>query len=650
MQKKINIMKFILYISFLVVIVRMYYLQILKHEDYLMKMQELNTKIVYGDTMPRGKIYDRNGNLLVDNTLVKTIYYRKDSKKTFKQELELAYFIKDFLELDYSKLTNSYLKDFYILEHENEIQNRISKEDNKKFKRHEITNIEYYKLKKEKVTLDDLNIYDDEDKKAIYLYYLMNTGYSYDDKIIKLNASEEEFAFFSESDNKLSGFHTKYTYDRNYYYGDTLKNIFGSIGKITSENKEYYLKKGYSLNDIVGISNLEYVYDDYLKGEKAIYKLENKEKILMQEGKVGKDLYLTIDIDLQTKVDEILKKEILLAKRSLNTKYFDRSYITISNPNNGDILAISGKIYQNNKVNDYPIGAILDSMVSGSVVKGASILVGYNEGKIKIGEYMQDECIKIKSTPKKCSIYTMGYVNDLDALKKSSNVYQFKIALRVGGVNYQYDRPAYVSHEAFEIYRSYFQKFGLGTSTGIDLNRENIGIKGKDENAGLLMNLAIGQYDSYTNISLNQYISTLANGNKRYSLHFLKEIKNKDEVIKTYEPIILNTLDIDEKYIKRVKQGLKLVMSEGTGVGYIDLSHDPSGKTGTSETFVDTNQDGIYETPTISTAFVAYFPSNNPEYAISITTPNISYVNSSSSYIYPFNKLVIRKITDLMLS
>ena len=263
---------------------------------------------------------------------------------------------------------------------------------------------------------------------------------------------------------------------------------------------------------------------------------------------------------------------------------------------------------------------------------------------------MQDECIKIKSTPKKCSIYTMGYVNDLDALKKSSNVYQFKIALRVGGVNYQYDRPAYVSHEAFEIYRSYFQKFGLGTSTGIDLNRENIGIKGKDENAGLLMNLAIGQYDSYTNISLNQYIATLANGNKRYSLHFLKEIKNKDEVIKTYEPIILNTLDIDEKYIKRVKQGLKLVMSEGTGVGYIDLSHDPSGKTGTSETYVDTNQDDIYETPTISTAFVAYFPSNSPEYAISITTPNISYVNSSSSYIYPFNKLVIRKITDLMLS
>ena len=58
------------------------------------------------------------------------------------------------------------------------------------------------------------------------------------------------------------------------------------------------------------------------------------------------------------------------------------------------------------------------------------------------------------------------------------------------------------------------------------------------------MNLAIGQYDSYTNIELNQYIATLANGNNRYSLHFLKDIKNGEEIIKTYEPNILNNLEI----------------------------------------------------------------------------------------------------------
>ena len=475
----------------------------------------------------------------------------------------------------------------------------------------------------------------------------MTYGYSYEDKIIKTDVNDSEFAFFSENNKNLKGFNTKYIYDRNYLYNDTLKDIFGKVGKITSENKEYYLKKGYSLNDTVGISSLEYVYDDYLKGNSEIYKVDGNDLILIQEGERGNDLYLTLDINLQLMVDNILESEIRNAKYSLNTKYFDRSYVTISDPNNGDILSISGKMYNNGNIYDYNKGAILDSMVSGSVVKGASILVGYNENKVKIGEGMIDECIKIKSTPKKCSIYTMGYVSDLDALRKSSNVYQFKIALRVGGVNYRYDMPAPINNEAFDIYRKYFALFGLGVSTGIDLEKESTGIKGKIENAGLLMNLAIGQYDSYTNIELNQYISTLANSKNRYSLHFLKEIKNKDEAIKLYEPVILNTLDsINPKFIDRVKQGLKLVIIDGTGKGYVDESKNASGKTGTSETFVDTNDDGIYETESISTAFVMYMPSSNPKYAISITSPNISYENNSSSYIYPFNKTVIRKITD----
>ena len=61
---------------------------------------------------------------------------------------------------------------------------------------------------------------------------------------------------------------------------------------------------------------------------------------------------------------------------------------------------------------------------------------------------------------------------------------------------------------------------------------------------------------------------------------------------------------------------------------------------------VKDNNDGKFETESISTAFVAYFPSDKPEYSISITTPNISYINNRSGYIYPFNKTVIRKITD----
>lgn len=647
MRKKINILTIIIYVSFLLIGIRLFNLQIIKHDYYNELLKKLNEKIVYGDNTPRGKIYDRNNNLIVDNNLVKVIYFKNINKLNTKKLIDLAYLVKDKLDIDYSKLTTSFIKDYYLIEHESDILKKVSDLDYKKYKSHKLSNTEFYKIKKDLVTDDDLNIYTDDDKKAIYLYYLMTNGYSYDDKIIKTNATDQEFAYFSESNYKLNGFNTKYLYERNYLYGNTLKSILGSVGPITSENKDYYLNKGYSLNDNVGLSYLEYMYDDYLKGEKDIYKLDGNNLIRIKDGKAGNDLYLTIDINIQTMVDSILEAEIKNAKRSLNTKYFDKSYVTITDPNNGDIISISGKVYNNGSVNDNNIGAVLDSMVSGSVVKGASILVGYNENKLKIGEYMVDECMKLKGTKEKCSIVTMGYLNDLDAIRKSSNVYQFKIALRVANVKYSYNAPAFVDSESFNLYRKYFSLFGLGVSTGIDLEKESIGIKGKIENAGLLMNLAIGQYDSYTNIELNQYIATLANSKNRYSLHFLKEIKNQDEVLLKYEPKILNTLDeIDEKYINRVKQGLKLVISNGTGRGYIDESKNASGKTGTSETFVDSNLDGIYETPSISTAFVSYMPSDNPKYAISISTPNISYVNSYSSYIYPFNKLVINKITN----
>ncbi len=642
MLKKINFLNIILYLAFFIILGRIYYLQVIEKDYYTAKLLKFTEKEVLGDSMPRGRIYDTNNNLLVDNRLVPTIYFKNDYNLTTKELIELAYEVSNYIDLDYSKLSLSYLKDFYLLENDNTIKNRLTDLEIDNYKKRKISDLEYYKLKKEKITEEDLSIYKDIDKKAIYLYYLMNNGYSYDDKIIKKDVTLEEFAYFSESNSKLKGFNTKYTYDRYYPYGDTFKSVLGNIGLVPVDKKDYYLDKGYSLNDIVGLTNLEYMYDDYLKGEKEVYKIVDDEKILIKDGKPGHDLSLTIDINLQKYAEDILKEEIIKAKNGLNTRFFDRSYLSITNPQDGSVLAIVGKIYQNQRFSDYSIGCLTDTMTPGSVVKGASILTGYQEGKVKIGEVMLDECIKIKATPKKCSIYTMGYINDLEAIYKSSNVYQFKIALRIGGVNYQYDKPASINDQAFAIYREYFRKFGLGVKTGIDLPNESSGYQGSKKDAGLLMNLAIGQYDTYSNIQINQYISTIANGGKRLKLHLLKEVKDKY----TYEPIVLNTINIDDLYLNRLKKAFKLVMTDGTGRGYVNLSLNPSGKTGTSETFVDSDGDLKYETETISTSFVTYFPSDNPSIAIAITSPNISYKNKQTSYIYPFNKMVISRLTN----
>ena len=470
----------------------------------------------------------------------------------------------------------------------------------------------------------------------------MNNGYYYEDKIIKENASIKEFLLFSENALEYPGFKTKYTYKREYLYKDTLQSIFGNVGSIPEENKDYYLNKGYQLKDKVGLSNLELIFDDYLRGSDEIYKVLGTEQYLIKEGRKGNDLVLTININLQKYVDNILEEEVRKAKKQEGTHHYNHSYVLISDTKGG-ILAMSGKEIVKDRVYDRSLGVISDTMTPGSVVKAVSMLIGYNEGAIKIGEVIKDECLKIKNTPKKCSYRTMGNINDIEAIKRSSNVYQFKIAIKVGKGVYRYNEPLTINNEAFSLYRNYFQSFGLGVNTGIELLSESRGYKGSSELPGLLLDYAIGQYDTYTTIQLNQYISTIANYGKRYKMHLVDSIINNNEVIIKYEPEILNEVVIPKEYYDRVILGLSEVITGGTGYGYVDLKYKPAGKTGTSESFMDTNNDGVIDTETNSTSFIMFMPSDNPKMAISMASPNISY---NSAYTYNINKQVIRKITD----
>ena len=129
MLKKINFLNILMYISFFIIITRIYYLQVVKLDYYQEKLLKLTEKEVKGDELPRGRIYDTSGNIIVDNRLVPVIYFKNNNNLTNKELISLAYKIKDHIELDYSKLTNSYLKDFYLLEHDNIIKKRVNKLD-----------------------------------------------------------------------------------------------------------------------------------------------------------------------------------------------------------------------------------------------------------------------------------------------------------------------------------------------------------------------------------------------------------------------------------------------------------------------------------------------------------------------------------------
>ena len=276
---------------------------------------------------------------------LKTIYYNKDKNRSTEEEIELAYTVSEHLSLDYDKVTDRSKREFFVAKNSSKMNDRIKDSEWEKYEQRKLDSNDIYELKIERVTDEELAAFTEADNKASYLYYLMNKGYSYDDKIIKNeDVTEEEYAYIAENNETLPGFNTRLDWERVYNYGDTFRTILGNVGTIPSEEKKNILLKGYSLNDTVGTSYIEEQYEEYLKGKKAIYQTINSHELeLVSEGKRGNDIVLTIDIELQQQLETILNEEILSTKGQANTEYYDRSYAVITDPNTGEILAMAGR-------------------------------------------------------------------------------------------------------------------------------------------------------------------------------------------------------------------------------------------------------------------------------------------------------------------
>ena len=650
-EKRYKILVIIIIAIMALLLICLFNVQILKNRYYEEQLKELTVKVIEGDSSPRGRIYDRNGVLIVDNTSVKTIYYKKENGITTKEEIKMAYKVAEYINVDYYKLTDNMLKRFWILNNREEAKKRITEEEWELLEVRKLTTDDIENLKLERVTEEDLSSYVDIDKEACYIYNLMNKGYYYTEKTIKKDdVTDEEYAKIAENIDKLKGFNVKLDWERYYPYGNVFKTILGSVSPSSSgipyNLKEYYLEKGYSLTDRVGTSYLEYQYEEYLKGTKATYEVnEDGSYTEITKGSRGNDIVLTIDIELQKEVEKILERELVKAKNEPNTQYFNKAYVIVNDPNTGEVLAMSGKqiiINEDGSYNiyDYTPGVITSSVTPGSIVKGASHIVGYNTGALNIGDVRNDACIKIAATPLKCSFTEYGNINDIDALKYSSNTYQFLTAINVGGGVYSYNKALVIDESAFDTYRNTFKEFGLGIKTEIDLPNESLGYKGTNRLSGLLLDFSIGQYDTYTPIQISQYMSTIANGGNRMRPYLLKAVFDSKEelftkVLYETESKVLNTVNTKEKYLERVKEGFKEVMDYGgTGSGYIDYLYKPAGKTGTAQSFLDTDGDGKIDTATTTATFSAYAPYDNPEVVFTVISPDVapeevSYYNTT---------------------
>ncbi|GAB6412637.1 penicillin-binding transpeptidase domain-containing protein [Bacillus luti] len=658
---RLNVLFFCVFLMFSAVIVRLGYVQIVRGEEYKNEVEKKENSTV-SNPVPRGKIFDRYGRPVVDNAAVRTITFTKMKGSTSEDRLKTAERLAELIEVPTDKLTDRDKKDYWLAMHKEEAKEKITNKDRQELKDNKIDDKQLDERQRSRVTEEEVNQLSAKDLEILAIKSKMDGGYAMTPQVIKKDATEEEYAIISENLATLPGVDTNVDWERKYAYdGDLFRSVLGGVTTsdegLPKERLDYYLVRDYNRNDRVGKSYLEQQYEDSLHGTKSEVKnVTDKngnilETINVSQGQRGNDLNLTIDMELQKRVEEIITKNLLKYKGG--QPLLDRAFVVMMNPKNGEVLSMAGKQLVNEngetKVQDFALGTMTSSYPMGSTVKGATVLTGYQTGAIQPGSVQLDEPIVLKGTPKKSSWKTMGYINDLTALKMSSNVYMFKTAMNIAGVPYVRGGTLDIPQKAYDTMRYYFGQFGLGVKTGIDLPNESSGQQGRTDNIpGFLLDLSIGQYDTYTPLQLAQYVSTIANGGYRMQPQVVKEIRQPSakpeevgKVVQSMEPKVLNRVDMPESQIKRVQEGFKQVFNSpgGTALSYFSTAkYTAAGKTGTAQTVyggdkeIGRNAKGERK-ETYNLTLVGYAPADDPEVAFSVVVPWVDDKSGINGYI-----------------
>ncbi|EEL50231.1 penicillin-binding protein 2 [Bacillus cereus] len=672
---RLNVLFFFVFLMFSTVIIQLGKVQIIDGETYKNEVEKKEEKTV-STPVPRGKIFDREGHAVVDNKSLRTITYTKMKGVTGEEILHTAKQLAGMIEMpqeSMDKLTEVDKKDFWMQLNKKRAIAKVTKEDEQKLRAKKLEGKDFDKkveeLRRERITAEELKELTPKDMKVLAIKSKMSAGYNMIPKVIKKDVNLKEYAVVSERLANLPGVDTAVDWEREYPYGKILRSVLGNVSSadegLPKEQLDYYLVREYNRNDRVGKSYIEKQYEDTLHGIKEQSKnITDKEGNIIHteqvvKGKSGNNLMLSIDMELQKRVDESIERNLMAFKAS--EPMMDRAFVVMMNPKTGELLSISGKKLvnkdRNMQVEDYALGTMTSSYELGSTVKGATLLTGYQTGAIQLGTRFVDAPMTFKGTKPKKSWKDFGDIDDLRALQVSSNVYMFNTALQIAGVNYVPDSPLNIKQEAFNKMRYHFGQFGLGVPTGIDLPNETVGQMGrKDHIPGFLLDYSIGQYDTYTPLQLAQYISTIANGGYRMKPQIVQEIReqsNKEgetgKVVQSMEPVILNRIDMDISYINQVKEGFKKVFQEtdGTGVAHFqNLPYKPAGKTGTAETVYggdsDVGKDGKgNRKKCYNLTLAGYAPYDaEPEVAFSVVVP---WVNNDQAGI---NSKIGREILD----
>lgn len=640
---------------------RLGYIQFVQADELEVKLEQYGTT-TYSTDAPRGEIVDRNYTKLVDNVNVISATYYAPKKISDDVLKESANFLAKTINLDVNNddiISERAKKDYFIMFHEDVADSLITDEERKQAQGQDNSSKVIYNLQIERITPELINQYmDANDIKYAHFYYLMNNCTS-GSTVLAEGLTDEEASIIGENSGILPGIAITTDWSRQKLYGSSFSQVLGSVTTkkqgLPAELRNELLALGYQNDARVGVSGLEQQYEDILRGNDSSYTLDydsdgNPVITNVTSGTAGANIRLSIDWELQQFADQVIENELKAC--NANNKHFNKMFLTLMDPQTGEIIVMSGKTInkETGEVSDYAAGNYLDANLIGSTIKGGSLYVGFKNNLITPNTYFMDEPIKIKNTAEKKSWKSFGNINEVDAIAYSSNVYMFRIAMLLGGAEYIYDGPLKINQEAFDTLRRDLGELGLGVKTGLDVPNEALGYRGHNRASGLLLDAMIGQYDAYTNIQLAQYACTLANGGKRMQPKlFLDSYTTDDEgnVETNYssDTTVLDDVSNQATAFGRIKEGMRACVTrdQGTCHSYWSTkSYTTWAKTGTAEIYDYPDTENDYPNH-LQIGYIAADESSEPVLVFACLAFRQTYASNGGSSSAP---LVSSQVVD----
>ncbi|HFI0253995.1 TPA: penicillin-binding protein PBP2B [Streptococcus suis] len=654
---RLNILFSIVIFLFLVLILRLADMQIVNHNFYSNKLSTASQKIISNGSV-RGQIYDAQGKPLVENQIQQVVSFTRSNKMSAQEMKEVANKLLQWVKVSDVSVTERDKADYYLADTEvyQQVVENLPKDKLYDSDGNYLEEATIYTNAVESLSEDVLN-YSEQENQAIELFKQMNgAAYFATVNLVTDALSAEQVAHIVANESQLPGISTTNSWQRT-ILPTSLSSVIGTVTSeqagLPAEDAEYYLSKGYSPNDRVGTAYLEKQYEEVLQGQREKKEINldrngNVESIkTIQEGQQGNNIKLTIDLAFQDGVNAILNRHFQNELATGSALYSEGVYAVALEPSTGAVLAMSGYSHEkgSGEITEDALGTITSVFTPGSIVKGATISSGWENGIISGNQVLLDEPIYFAGSAPLTSWWAYGSFNidATEALEYSSNAYMVKIALGLLGQTYSanmYLNDGDTLTNAMTKLRSTFAEYGLGAPTGIDLPLESTGFLPEEySTANFIMN-AFGQFDNYTPMQMAQYVATVANNGKRISPHLVEGIYGNNpqgglgELIETVSGKEMNQVNISAEEMSLLRQGFYQVVNgsgrfnTGSAIGR-GAAVTISAKTGRAETYTTTASGDVVTA--VNTNVVAYAPSDNPQIAVAVVLPNLTNQSSTTT-------------------